>query len=251
MEHFRRIRKFSHAIAAQKLRGPRVSVHYIIPAQAFSKRRVGLRTILSSMPVVAAMAIGVAAGSFIVWESKFGGATDEQPPIVEPSGNNLPWVKLIEYDQSELDVIATILPDLVEQNRHEPTPEEIRNTARRDKLRQYFQSRKSPFADSDETLQAFLDSKNMKLMIAISFVESTMGKKCYYHNCSGIGGYAPNLRKYDNFAGWVKDFDALLEKRYKGVAIEDFMGLYVQPGSPNWINGVKQILAELKDNNIE
>lgn len=161
------------------------------------------------------------------------------------------WSMPLEYSTEELNVVADMLPILIEEQRHEPTPEEITNQKRRDSLRAYFKSRNSPFADDDATLDAFLNSNNMKLMIAISFVESTMGKKCYYKNCSGIGGYPPNLRKYDSFAEWVKDFDTLLEKRYKGMEPEEMMGVYVQPGSPNWINGVKQILTELKQQGIE
>ncbi len=252
MHEFRRARNFPRHRTTMTVQSPRVSVHYIIPAGTTLSRRMKWQALLSSMPVILAMIIGAGVGSFLVWESKFGAANREAlEPVVESTGNNLPWVKLLEFDQSELDVISEILPALVEENRHEPTAEEIRNEERKEKLRAYFKSRKSPFGEGDDTLQAFLDSKNMKLMIAISFVESTMGKKCYYHNCSGIGGYPPNLRKYDNYAGWVKDFDSLLERRYKGVSIDDFMGLYVQPGSPNWINGVKQILAELKNNSIE
>ncbi len=161
------------------------------------------------------------------------------------------WSMPIEYSTEELNVVADMLPILIKEARHEPTLEEIANQKRRDSLRAYFESRNSPFADDDATLDAFLNSNNMKLMIAISFVESTMGKKCYYKNCSGIGGYPPNLRKYDSFAEWVKDFDALLEKRYKGMEPEELMGVYVQPGSPNWINGVKQILGELRQQGIE
>ena len=190
-----------------------------------------------------------------MWQSKYGSATpSEQAPVesrIVAATTDEPWIKPLEFDQSELEIVSDLLPLLLEENRHVPTPEEIKNTERKEQLRAYLADKKSPFAQSDETLQAFLDAKNMKLMLAISFVESTLGKKCYYHNCSGIGGYPPNLRKYESHADWVKDFDDLLERRYKGVPIEDFMGLYVKPGSPNWINGVKQILSELKQQGIE
>lgn len=206
------------------------------------------------MPVVLSLVIGVGVGSVIVWQTRFGQADNERQVMgVATTFSSDPedqWKKPLDFDQSNLEIVADLMPVLIEQNRHVPTAEELANAERTKKLKQYFTSRKSPFAD-DETVQAFLDSKNMKLMIAISFVESTMGKKCYYRNCSGIGGTPPNLRKYDNYAGWVKDFDDLLERRYKGLPIEKFMGLYVQPGSPNWLNGVKQILAELKERRIE
>lgn len=161
------------------------------------------------------------------------------------------WRKPLEFSLDDLEIVTDFLPTLIEENRHEPTLEEINNQDRRYKLREYFKNRKSPFADSNETIDAFLSSKNMRLMIAISFVESTMGKRCYYNNCSGIGGYPPNLRKYDSYADWIRDFDSLLERRYKGMKPEQMMGVYVQPGSPNWINGVRQILAELDKQGIE
>lgn len=160
------------------------------------------------------------------------------------------WTMPLDFSTEDLNVVTDMLPILIQEARHEPTKEELANQKRKDDLLAYFKSRNSPFADQ-QTVDAFLSSNNMKLMIAISFVESTMGKKCYYHNCSGIGGYPPDLRKYDSYADWVKDFDALLERRYKGMDPEDLMGVYVQPGSPNWINGVKQILTELNQKGIE
>jgi hypothetical protein len=197
--------------------------------------------------------VGGIGGGLAVWESKFGQA-DKKAEVVLPVAP-VPVAGIpLEYDQSELNVVADLLPLLIEENRHEPTAEELeqkRYEQRRTALRKYFQKRKSPFAKDDRTLDAFLQSKNMKLMIAISFVESTMGQRCYYNNCSGIGGTPPRLRKYQDFAGWIKDFDALLERRYKGLPIERFLGLYVQPGSPQWLAGVKQILAELKARGIE
>ena len=87
-------------------------------------------------------------------------------------------------------------------------------------------------------------------MVAISFVESTFGKRCYYYNCSGIGGTPPHLRKYNSYAEWVRDFDDLLERRYKDLPPEEFIGLYVQPGSANWLHGVKQVLRELEEQGI-
>jgi hypothetical protein len=124
-------------------------------------------------------------------------------------------------------------------------------TIRKQKLKAYLEGKRSPFAKDDPTLDAFVASKNMKMMIAISFVESTFGQHCYYYNCSGIGGTPPNLRKYDGYSEWVKDFDDLLERRYKDIPPEKFIGLYVQPGSPNWIFGVKQVLREFEEQGID
>jgi hypothetical protein len=205
------------------------------------------------LPVVVFAAIaGIAVGSYGTWVSKYGRADslDYQGSVLSAATNE-PWVMPMEYDPSELNVVADFLPELIEENHREPTAEELEHESQKEKLKAYFAKWKSPFAKDDAALESFLKSKNMRLMIAISFVESSMGKKCYYNNCSGIGGTPPKLRKYDNFSGWIADFDSLLERRYKGLPVEKFMGLYVQPGSPNWINGVKQILGELKELEID
>ena len=162
------------------------------------------------------------------------------------------------YSQQVIDMTSPIFATLVKQNRRiENNVDEeaellaARLALRKEKLKLYLQSKKSPFADDDEALDAFAASKNMKLMVAISFVESTLGKNCYYYNCSGIGGTPPNLRKYDSYEEWIKDFDDLLENRYKDLPPEKFIGLYVQPGSPNWLYGVNQVLSEFEKQGIE
>ncbi len=154
------------------------------------------------------------------------------------------------FSQQVIDVASPVFGGLVKENREEVDSKVEQLAIRKDKLRAYLASKKSPFVDDEATLDAFAQSKNMKMMVAISFVESTFGKNCYYFNCSGIGGTPPKLRKYNSYAEWVKDFDNLLESRYKNVPPEDFIGLYVQPGSPNWIYGVKQVLREFEEQGI-
>ncbi len=154
------------------------------------------------------------------------------------------------FSQQVIDVASPVFGLLVKENREEQAPPVDQLTIRKEKLKTYLVSKKSPFAEEDSTLDAFAKSRNMKMMVAISFVESTFGKNCYYFNCSGIGGTPPKLRKYNSYAEWVKDFDDLLERRYKDVPPEDFIGLYVQPGSPNWIYGVKQVLREFEEQGI-
>ena len=232
--------------------GPKVSIHYINQAkpQSFAK---GSFFRLPHLLTLIAIIGGLVFGSYVSWSSKLSQADilSTQSGEVLSASTSEPWIKPLKFDQSELKIVADMLPQLIEANRHQPTSEEIIREQQKNQLRAYFEKWKSPFAKDDKTIEAFLDSNNMNLMIAISFVESSMGKKCYYNNCSGIGGYPPNLRKYDSHADWVRDFDELLEKRYKGLPIEKFMGLYVQPGSPNWINGVKQILGELSEEGIK
>ena len=154
------------------------------------------------------------------------------------------------FSQQVIDVASPVFGAFVKENREEVEPEVDQVVIRKEKLRSYLTSKKSPFVKEETALQAFAESRNMKMMVAISFVESTFGKNCYYFNCSGIGGTPPKLRKYDSYAEWIKDFDDLLERRYKDVPPEDFIGLYVQPGSPNWIFGVKQVLREMDEQGI-
>lgn len=158
------------------------------------------------------------------------------------------------FTQQVIDIASPIFTAYVKENRD---PVEVRDlaeeqrVARKEMLRKYLESKKSPFAQDDQALDAFISSRNMKMMVAISFVESTFGQHCYYYNCSGIGGTPPTLRKYNNFAEWINDFDNLLEKRYKDLPTEKFIGLYVQPGSPNWIYGVKKVLREFEEMGID
>ncbi|MGE5298099.1 MAG: hypothetical protein ACM3KM_02975, partial [Acidobacteriaceae bacterium] len=140
-----------------------------------------------------------------------------------------------------IDLASPMFGKLVEDNRQEEVAAVDVLQLRKEQVRQYLLAKKSPLADDEETLSALAVAKNMKLILAISFVESNFGKHCYYHNCSGIGGSVPNLRKYDSYAEWIRDFDKLLEDRYNNVPIERFVGLYVQPGSPNWLYGVRQV----------
>lgn len=154
------------------------------------------------------------------------------------------------YSEQVIDTVSPVFLSLVKENRQEVDIEAQELAVRKEKLKNYLASKNSPFAEDDAAIHAFATSKNMKMMLAISFVESTFGKNCYYHNCSGIGGTPPNLKKYDSYEAWIKDFDKLLEDRYKDVPPEKFVGIYVQPGSPNWIYGVNQVLSELKEQEV-
>jgi hypothetical protein len=155
------------------------------------------------------------------------------------------------FSQQVIDVASPVFAAFVKDNREVEDVAVSQLVIRKAKLKEYLAGKRSPFAEDEAALDAFVASKNMKIMVAISFVESTFGQHCYYFNCSGIGGTPPTLRKYDSYAEWIKDFDGLLEKRYKDVPPEKFIGLYVQPGSPNWIYGVKQVLREFDEQGID
>lgn len=149
-----------------------------------------------------------------------------------------------------IDITSPIFAAFVEDNKQEVDLEAEQLATRKRKLKNYLEDKNSPFAQDEAALDAFVAARNMRMMVAISFVESTFGQHCYYYNCSGIGGTPPSLRKYNNYAEWIRDFDSLLERRYKDVPPEKFIGLYVQPGSPNWIYGVKKVLREFDERGI-
>ena len=62
------------------------------------------------------------------------------------------------------------------------------------------------------------------------------------NNCSGIGvkpGH-PSWRKYKTKLDWFIDLNNLLEKpiyKEKYTTFKKMRGVYVQPGSDNWVNG--------------
>lgn len=139
--------------------------------------------------------------------------------------------------------LNTSLQNLDSYNQKPAGPDQL--VLRKAKLKEYLKSMDSPFADDEVVIDAFLSIKHMKLVLAISFAESTMGKKCYYSNCSGIGGYVPNLRQYKEFRNWAIDLDDLLERRYKDWTISEMCGVYVQPCNENWPKAVNKVLNQL------
>ncbi|HYV33877.1 MAG TPA: hypothetical protein VE973_03445 [Candidatus Limnocylindria bacterium] len=108
-------------------------------------------------------------------------------------------------------------------------------------------------------LKAFLDSNDSPLgeyaseivkqpqwqrALAISYVESHMGRDCFNNNCSGMGGApgTPTWRKYSTKLDWFKDLSNLLEKpvyKEKYTTFQKMKGVYVQPGSAAWVNGAQ------------
>ncbi len=171
--------------------------------------------------------------------------------LSEPIGNSQAYDYLASRaavaKEQFIDFASPIFEKLLADN-YEDKIKKAELDKRKQQIKEYLLGKQSPFARDDDALAALAQSKNMKLILAISFVESNFGKHCFYYNCSGIGG--PNLRRYESYAEWVTDFDNLLENRYKGLPPEKFLGLYVQPGSPNWLYGVRQILNEFKKQGI-
>ncbi len=86
--------------------------------------------------------------------------------------------------------------------------------------------------------------------LAISWVESNFCKRHADNNCSGIG-VAPghkSWRKYPTHLEWFKDMAKLMEKpiyKEKYTTFKKMRGVYVQPGSDNWVNGAQKKFNEL------
>jgi len=229
---------------------PKIHVYYVaqrrplVPLPPVPTRRLVVPSL-----ILATLIIGLGGGAWLGWNSHFSQAdreTEPANPAVLSAQTTIP----LDYDQSELTIVEeNLLPALIEENRHEPSPEEIALAQRKENLKKYLAGHKSPLANDDKAIDTLLRTKNMKMILAISFVESNMCRKQVYHNCSGIGG--SKIRHYGSFSQWIADFDNLLERRYKGLKVEQFIGYYVQPGSQNWVDGVYQILDELKSRHIE
>lgn len=114
-------------------------------------------------------------------------------------------------------------------------------------LQEYLEEHDSPLA---EYATEIVKQPQWQRALAISWVESNFGRFCADNNCSGIGvapGH-PAWRKYPNKLEWFKDMTKLMETpRYKEkyTTFEKMRGIYVYPGSDNWVRGAKQKYAEL------
>jgi len=86
--------------------------------------------------------------------------------------------------------------------------------------------------------------------LAISWVESNFGRRCANNNCSGIGvapGH-PAWRKYQTKLDWFKDMSALMERpiyKEKYTTFKQMRGIYVYPGTDNWVFGATKKYNEL------
>jgi hypothetical protein len=224
---------------------PKIQVYTVAEPVRSAARRIVSRMHPAWMATSLIMILSFMAGMVTVWQTQLSAADSDQVPLIASGG----LVTTLQQNDADLNVVADLLPILIQENRHEPTPEEIKSKERRDKLKAYLASKKSPLATDEAAIDAFLVSNNMEMMLAISFVEGNFCKHHVAHNCSGIGG--AKMRKYSSFADWIRDFDSLLERKYKGLKVEQYIGYYVVPGSEGWKRGVYQVLGELKQKGIQ
>lgn len=136
--------------------------------------------------------------------------------------------------------------ELLRQNENQKLKfmEVVKSDLYNQELEIFLKKYRSPFVQDIETLRKLPE---MKRVLAISFVESTMGQRCYYYNCSGITLRSGKLKKYNSYAEWMIDLDSLLRRRYPQEKWEykDMLGVYVVPGSLAWLNGTTKIHKEL------
>lgn len=114
-------------------------------------------------------------------------------------------------------------------------------------LKDYLAAHKSPL---EEYADKIVLEPQWQRALAISWVESNFCKRHADNNCSGIG-VAPGhklWRKYDTHLDWFKDMSRLMEKplyKERLTTFKQMKGVYVQPGSMNWVNGAQKKYDEL------
>lgn len=195
------------------------------------------------------MIVSFAGGVYLEWSSKQSSAYVSgvaQVLGVEESANQSASESFFSADQA----VDTFIEAMSATGDNAETSEYI---TRKQNLHRYLKSKGSPLARDDKALDALLHAKNMHMVLAISFVESNFCEHYVDYNCSGIGvepGH-PSWQVYKSFANWVIGLDSLIERRYKNWTPEEMRGVYVYPGSDNWVNGVNDVLAELKKANIQ
>ncbi len=204
---------------------------------------------LATAFAIVAMIASFGGGAYLEWSSKQSSANSEDQVLAATTEASIEQAETIPTEEALQTFIQLLANERVEVTSEEPDA----YTLRKHKLQNYLASKRSPLAKDDLALDALLHSKNMKMMLGISFVESNFAQHCVDNNCSGIGVAPdhPSWQKFKSLANWIIAFDQLLERRYKNWTPEEMLGVYVYPGSENWKNGVEQVLAELRRAGIE
>lgn len=116
-------------------------------------------------------------------------------------------------------------------------------------LKEYLKKHNSPL---EEYAAEMVLQPQWQRALAISWVESNFCRRHADKNCSGIG-VAPGhklWRKYPTHLDWFKDMTQLMEKpiyKEKYTTFQKMKGIYVQPGSANWVNGAQKKYNELME----
>ncbi len=208
------------------------------PAAARPGRR-GHR-LIQALSFALAITLGASSGAYAVWATSRVGAE-------APAGRVLGASTDVPSEPLPADTVSTPLERLSAYV--SPTVGEV-VTVRTQKLQEFLRAHGSPLADYADTVAV---QPHWKLLLAVAFAESTLGRRCSGNNCSGIGVSPdhPSWRTYGSLRDWIVDFNGLLDRRYNDWTLEEMCGVYVQPCNPHWMLATKQLLGELDDAGIQ
>lgn len=251
------------------LKALKTQTFFVVPAEQKTKQAKGVLPFKSfysqkKVPVLVAvlgLILAFGSGMWAVLDTRntaaeiqpqvLGAYTSEPNSIASaPSGPLVAGSQLQGQDSSIAADILFNTPIQYLQNYFQSVSQPDVINLRKNQLEQFLKQHNSPFAQAAETIA---EQDHWKLILAIAFAESTLGKNCTDNNCSNIGVKpgAPSWRQYSNYSRWVVDFNRLLDKKYKDWTLEQMCGVYVQPCNPNWLAATKQILNELQEQGIE
>jgi hypothetical protein len=230
------------SLLEQRLLFGRAAKYKMLAAHAV--RTQGKASVYKTVAVYA-MAVSVLVGA-AAWVGTTAFSAPATPMVLSANTELLNELPLTDPAEQELVrafefALAEQLPDIVS---------ETTVAGRAALINRYLQEWKSPLAEYSHIIAA---QPHWKRVLAISFAESGLGKKCADNNCSGIGvepGH-PKWQVFENKGEWVKAMNRLLERRYKDWTLKEMNGVYNQPGSQNWIAAGNQILNDLKERGIE
>jgi len=207
-----------------------------------------LRAYATPVALALSLVLAFGGGMWYAVSTPKSAAVDEAVPQVAGASTPIPMGNIQVSDSNTAignDVLFnTPIGQLKDYFAAPPPPDTL--AVRKEQLRQFLKTWNSPLESQADTIA---EQDHWKLILAISFAESTLGKHCYMNNCSGIGG--SNIRTYKTPEDWIVDFNNLLEKRYKDKTLEQMCGVYVQPCNPHWLVATKQVLSALDQANIE
>lgn len=162
--------------------------------------------------------------------------------------------KTAHASQGNQSLVFELKPNALKENSSmaSATQLQMKEVAANDALVQgvqkYLESRKSPLAPYAS--QIVLEP-NFEQALAITFVESNFCAKAANFNCGsvGVGPSHKSWRKFDNHFEGFQAVTKLLEKplyKDKYNTCKKKMGVYVVPGSSNWLRGCEKVENDMK-----
>ena len=145
------------------------------------------------------------------------------------------------YKPSEIP-LAVVKPKAV-SSQH---PIRASHTISEDSLRRFLELHKSPLSGYSDLIAA---SPYASTIVGISAIEQRyclLRPQSSPFNCWGMGG--SRLKRYSGFPEAIQDIDGWLARHEaKYPTIESLNCYYVQPCSPNWLNTVLKVKAEVEN----